>query len=380
MHHRSFLLAAPLTALALSGCGWWGGSGPTETAQFDEHAGDDQHSPDLAMASTAPGMTDADQSIPGLEPTSLGSPAPTIPDRSRRPRDPAQEATARGAMLGEQGLYETALAEFIRAIELNPTIAAAHVGAGEILLKQGDYEQSRGYFERAISLEPDNFRAQYGLALTLQLEGRHAAAARTYERALAINPDDFDANLNLAVSYLALDRPTAAEPYAKLAVEVDPVSGPARVTLASVYDEQGRYEDAVVEFQQAFDLVELSPDLLLNFAEALGRTQRFEEMSQTLEQLVLVNPSAQAYERLGSASFRLKRWDKALESFEKAIQYDANHYPAWNGVAVCKLNTYVWSKKSDKLALDEAVAAMQRSLQIERRQPQVVELLTRYNR
>jgi len=71
-------------------------------------------------------------------------------------------------------------------------------------------------------------------------------------------------------------------------------------------------------------------------------------------------------------------YDEALATFRESAQLDERHYPAWNGIGVCLLNKYVWSGKSDLVSLDEARNALRRSLQIERNQARIAELLTRY--
>ncbi len=133
-------------------------------------------------------------------------------------------------------------------------------------------------------------------------------------------------------------------------------------------------------YESHFREADLTPELLLNLAESLGKTGRYEEMEGTLVQLLRRSPSAIAHERLGSARFRLKRYDEALGSFREATRADERHYPAWNGVAVCLLNRYLWSGKKDLDALDEAIDAMRRSLRIERRQPRIIERCSRRSR
>ncbi|MEM9064302.1 MAG: tetratricopeptide repeat protein [Planctomycetota bacterium] len=298
--------------------------------------------------------------------------------RAVRPREADLDAAGRGAVLAEMGQYDAALAEFIRAIEENPELISAHVGMGQILVRQGDYAGGRAAFERAVDLDPSSFPARAGLALAYLLDERPADAAREYARALQIRPDDFDANLNIASAYLSLEEPRSAVTHATAAVEAQPDNGPARITLATALDAVGRHEDAVIEYRQAAELTELTPQLLLSYAESLGKTSRFEEMVQTLDQLVRIEPSAPALERLGSALFRLKRFDEALGEFERSVEADPDHYPGWNGIAVCRLNQYLWSGRADREALRHARDAMQRSLRINRRQPRIVELLTRY--
>jgi tetratricopeptide (TPR) repeat protein len=290
----------------------------------------------------------------------------------------AQQAVARAELLNEQGLDMVALAEFERAIAINPRMTTAYMGIADIQQRQGNYAQAEVHFRRAAEIEPANFSAHYGQGLMLQLLDRIAEAVRAYLRALQLQPTDFDANLNLATAYLQLGEPAAGLIYAQRAVNLQADSGPARVNLGAIYAALGDHESAVIEYQQAAELIDLSPQLLLNLANSLGQIGRFAEMQNTIEQLIRVEPTALAYERLAAAHFRQGRYDEALVNFRQALDIDANHYPALNGVGVTLLNRYLQSGREDLDARNEGLRALRRSLQIERRQPVVVDLVSRY--
>jgi tetratricopeptide (TPR) repeat protein len=303
-------------------------------------------------------------------PVESAPPVPTVNE--------AQQAVARANILAQQGLDEIALAEFERAIAINPRLTPAYIGIGEIHKKKGDLGRAEQAFGKAAEIEPQNFGAQYEHGLVLQLLNRIAEAVRAYLRALQIKPSDFDANLNLGTAYLQLNEPGAALPYAQRAVSLNGNSGPARVNLGAVYVALGDFESAVVEYQQAAELMELTPQLLLNLADALGKIGRYAEMQNTLEQLIQMSPSPVAYERLATALFKQRQYDPALANFRKSLELDQNYYPALNGVGVSMLNRYLASEKRDVEALNEGLAALRKSIQIERRQPAVVELISRY--
>lgn len=308
-------------------------------------------------------------------------------ERVEMPREvaqlsPTERATARyqrGRTLRTSGDLNEALAEFERAIAINPDFTVAYLGAGDIYRQQGDYDRAERRYRAAVRLEPRSFDAQYKHGLVLQLLGRVHEAVRAYLRALTIAPDDYEANLNLGTAYMQLGEPEQALPFAQRAVEADPDSGPARMNLGAIYAELDRHDLAVIEYQQAAELLsDLNADLLLNMADSLSRLGRYAEMVSVLDQLIRVDPSPIAFERLGSGLFRLKQYDASLEAFRDALDRDAAHYPALNGVTVCLLNRYLWSSRTDQDALDEAVSAMRTSLRIRRDQPQIVDLLRRY--
>lgn len=304
-------------------------------------------------------------------------PAPTAASRSEA-RTPGLASVERAKLLQDQGMVDQALAEFERAISENPRLVRAYMGAGDIYREKGDFATAEQRYGRAAELEPQNFSAQYLHGLTLQLLNRVSDAVVAYLRALSIRPDDFNANLNLGTAYLQLGEPQQALPYARRAVELNGRDGPARANLGAVYSSLARHEEAVIEYQQAAELMELSGPLLLNLADGLARTNRHEEAVNTLRQLIRTSPSAVAQERLGASLFRLRDYAAALEAFRSALEIDPNHYPALNGVGVCLLNQWVFSNQTDEQARQEALAALRRSLQIERNQPRILELIGRY--
>jgi tetratricopeptide (TPR) repeat protein len=300
--------------------------------------------------------------------------------RDSRDANDAQTAFNKARSLQAQGEYETALAEFERAIDSNPRFTLAYMGAGDIYRQRGDYDSAQKRYGTAAEIEPRNFNANYMNGLMLHLLSRLSEAVRAYLQALSVRPDDFNANLNLGTAYLQLGEPREGLPYAQRAVQINGQDAAARTNLGAIFAAVGQHSEAIVEYQQAAELTELSAPLLLNLSESLGKTQRYGEMSNTLKQLVRTQPTAVAFERLGFAQFRLREYPESLASFRKSLEIDPNHFAALNGVGVCLLNQWAFSKETDEAARADAVRALRRSLQIEPNQPRIQELLGRYGR
>jgi tetratricopeptide (TPR) repeat protein len=309
------------------------------------------------------------------------APAPATASKPAKP-DPieeSRESVERGNILREQGLEEPAIVEFERAIYINPKMTTAYLGIAEIHKKRGNFGEAQLRFAKAAELEPANFAAQFNNGLMLQLLNRIPEAIRAYINAIWIKPDDFDANLNLATAYLQFGEPSSGLVYAKRAVKLKGDSGPARFNLGAIYAAVDDHENAIVEYTQAAELFnKLSPELLLNLGDSLGKVGRLEEMQNTLEQLIRARPTAVAHERLASCLFREKKYDESLEQFRKALELDPGYYPALNGVGVCLLNKWLLSDKLDQDAKHEAIQNLRKSLQVERRQPNVIDLINRY--
>lgn len=380
---RTVAWASLAGALALGGCGVFRGKtddAPRADTRKVEVPGPPMTRAERRAAAAAEQAEREQARQPPQAPAIPIAPAPS--HRAAEPAPmaaPGVDALNRGRMAEEKGDIEEALKQFERAIERNPRLTIAYLKAGDIYRRQGDYASAEARYRAAAELEPRNFEAQYLHALSLQLLGRTADAVRGYLRALSLKPDDFEANLNLATAYLQLNEPQQGVPYAERAVRLNAKSAAARSNLGAIFAALNRHEEAVIEYQQASELAPLTAPLLLNLAESLGRTARHAEMVNVLKQAIQLEPSAVAWERLGYAQFKLRQYAPSEASFRSAIEIDPNHFPALNGIGVCKLNEYLFSNRTDESARREAVNAIRRSLQIDRNQPEMLELLTRFN-
>ncbi len=287
------------------------------------------------------------------------------------------DSVARGRKLEDQGLDRQALAEFEKAIENNPTLTTAYMSAGDIYMKNNEYDMAASRYGAAAELAPGSFDAHFKYGQALQALGRLVDSVRSYLRALAIKPTDPVANMNLGVAYLALGEPETALPYAERAVRLSPKDGKARTNLGAIYAELKRYDLAISEYLQASELSPSTPQLLMNLADSLQKSGQLEQASNTLDQLVRIEPSAKAFERVGTVYFKMRKYDEAEAAFRKSLDIDPNHFPAMNGAAVCLLNKYVWEKSEP--ARVEAVKLFRASLQIEKNQPRIKELLAKYH-
>lgn len=300
-------------------------------------------------------------------------------ERTLKPNSREEASLAQAVQLHASGDLQAALRELENAIAFNPQFTPAYLESGDIYMELAQYEQAERQYALAVRNEPRNFMAQFRHAQVLHKLGSLEESNRAYLRALSIRPASYDANLGISTVLLELGRAEQALPYGQRAVRSEPPSGRARMHLGNVYAALDQHEGAVVEYQQAAELMDApTPGLLLNMSESLNQLQRYAEMVGALDQLVILEPTAIAYERLGSGLFRLKRYEDALAAFTKASELDTAHYPAFNGIAVCELNTYLWSSKTDGAARENAVGAMRQSLRINRDQPRIVELLRRY--
>ncbi len=279
-----------------------------------------------------------------------------------------------------EGLSDSAMAAFGMALEEDPELVEAHMGMGAIYRHRGDYDMASRSYERAVQLEPNNFQARYYLGWMQHLGGHIQEAIESYLRALAIHPDSFDANSNLAAAYLQQNRPGNALPYAIHATELIPDSLPAWANRATAHSQLEQYKEAVMAYLQAIELGEVSEPVLMGLANARIRLEQYDQAINVLQAINRASPNAEAYERIGYAYFKMRKFDEALTSFRAAIALGGERSVALNGVGVCLMAQYLQDGRSDLAMRDEALDSWRRSLTLRPRQPHIIDLLSRYQR
>lgn len=139
--------------------------------------------------------------------------------------------------------YQEAIADFTKAIKINPTYKDAYYWRAYVYRKLKNYQAGIADYTKLISLNPDSRLFYYydrGNAYR-ELKNYQAAIA-DYTKAMKINPNDADAYFNRGIAYSELrDYETAASDVLK---------------AAQLYQRQGN-TNGHKQMQQVFKLLEL---------------------------------------------------------------------------------------------------------------------------
>ena len=165
-----------------------------------------------------------------------------------------------GVALGQKGKPDEAITHFQKAVEVNPEFADAQDSLGVALGQKGRLDEAITHFQRAQELNPRNARADFNLAYALYSQGRISEALAYWRRGLRTEPDTLPV-LNqvawlLATCPKASDRNGAeAVELAGRAVQLSNGRDPAVLyTLAAAYAEVGRFPEAAQTARRAVAL------------------------------------------------------------------------------------------------------------------------------
>ncbi len=247
-----------------------------------------------------------------------------------------------GDSLWRRGQYDEARDELRRAIELAPGVAMAHRRLGQVLLALGDNRGAAEHLTRAVNLEPRDLAAYSGLAQVLMRLGQTERAREVRESARGLEPvaalDDpvygnqvFMRSMN---SSRAFARATAAIQHGAydraiedlgVVLEVRPGDASAHYWMGIAYQHIGELQPAWTHLFQAVQLAPRMVQARLQLAELLSGQGRYAEAVEQYERAAALRPlDADGHHGLGLAYEGLGRPAEAESHYRAAAEAESN--------------------------------------------------------
>ncbi|KWO87116.1 glycosyltransferase 9 family protein [Burkholderia ubonensis] len=228
-----------------------------------------------------------------------------------------------GAILGDVGRADEALAQFDAALRVDPRDVQTLVRQGNTLIGLRRYEPALAAFDRALAVSPLVLDALCNRGSALRALGRHQEALDTYDRALMVEPRSFESWFNRALVLRALQRPADALQCVDRALEIRPGVAVMLSMRGQTLVDLGRLNEALSAFNEAIAADPSLVEALYDSAVALERLGRAGEALARCERVLALEPGhARAHACRGNALLQLKRHDAALDSYARALDID----------------------------------------------------------
>jgi tetratricopeptide (TPR) repeat protein len=224
-------------------------------------------------------------------------------------------------------------------------------------------------WEQVIKLKADYALGYSSLALVYESQGKHEAAIEQYENALARETDETKkARIysGRGSSYASMGRLKEASDDLNQAIKINPEIPLTYWSLASVYERQGKWEDAIAAAEKAISHTKpptahsyyFYANLFLRRARLTESDADYEKAIQLANQAISMNSSyASAYFLLASVYKRYKggaKADEAIVNYELAARYDPNNMLIYFGLG----DLYLGIKNNDNAAIQNLTKAV----------------------
>ncbi len=208
----------------------------------------------------------------------------------------------------------------LRALELDPNLASAHVTLGNVrLLFDWNWPAAEMEYRRALEINPNSPEAQLGYATYLATLGRFEEAISRVHQAYLFDPLAIESrNEALWIYYFSGRMPETIE-QARITIELEPEAGLPYAMLAMAYARMGKRAETLVSAENAIRFAN-SPSIITATASALARVGQSAEAKQLLSKAL-----AQAKDRyvcrflVGATYAELGEKEKAFESLEQGF-------------------------------------------------------------
>ena len=131
------------------------------------------------------------------------------------------------------------------AIELDPSLADAHVSLGEVRIHQLRWSEAEAAYQRALKLDANSARAHYLYGHYLINVGRPEESVAAFIRARELDPLSVGRCVNLARAYSLVREMGRSEELCKEAVQLEPNHPLAQLCLGTWNVLQGHYAEAI---------------------------------------------------------------------------------------------------------------------------------------
>ena len=192
--------------------------------------------------------------------------------------DNAQAHNNLANVLDDAGHPDEALAEYQAALRLQPSLPDAHNNLGSLYVELGRFDEAKEQYNEAAQLDPEDWHAPYLMGKALLKQGRDADAVPYLQHACELAPDNSHV-LNFASQVFASDENPGIRDgrlALALATQADDMTSGAQPevldTLAMAYAETGQFQQAQTAARAAVQIV-----------TDLGLTNEVEEISARLQ-------------------------------------------------------------------------------------------------
>jgi tetratricopeptide (TPR) repeat protein len=281
---------------------------------------------------------------------------------SRRDEGPERIALAhtyRGSAYRGRDDTERAIADYTKAMELDPKRAAYNRGL--VHITRGEHDQAIAEFDAAIRADAQDAAAYNVRANSYNAKGERDRAIADWNESIRLDPKLASAYLGRGNAFNAKGDRELAIVDAMEAIRLDPNYPGGYNLRGSVYGAKNELDRAIADFTKAIDLDPKLGSAYENRGAAYERKGDVDKAIADFTKAIEVRPkSARAYDFRGALYSKKNERDLAIADFDKAIDINPKYINAYNNRGI------VYGRKGE---IDKAIADYSKAIDLDQRYP-----------
>jgi eukaryotic-like serine/threonine-protein kinase len=272
---------------------------------------------------------------------------------------------------------------FQQALKLDPNYGPAEAGLGETAWYRYEMTKQKRWIEpaqqacaKAIDLGNAGAEGHLCLGTVENGTGQFEKAAEQFQQAVQLDPVNDQAYRHLAEAYQNLNQLDKAEETFKRSISVRPDYWRGYNALGVFYFGQAEYDKAQAMFEKAVTLKPNNYSDYSNLGAVLLYEGKDQEATQAFEKSTAIRPTYPAYENLGVAYSRLRKFDQAARTTQEALKLDDSDYQTWGNLG--DFYYYGSNKSAAMEAYKKAISMAEQRLKVNPRDTDVLSDLASY--
>jgi len=234
----------------------------------------------------------------------------------------AEAQTSMGGVLTSEGKYSLAKKRLEKAIDLNPDYILAYHWLGINLQSMGEFGEEVGVYEKALQLDPMSPIIASNLASSYAFNGQVKKSMEQFKKNIALFPDHPTTYSLYGIVLSRLNRHDEAIAMLKKAVAKDSLSFSTHAGLAWIYQEASRYQESI---DQCRKMMHINPDFIRAAHVLMGRCYRkageFDKAVEHYQKAIEFDPLAdEAHRFLGRFYRILGEYEKSIDRYKKIVE------------------------------------------------------------
>ena len=232
-----------------------------------------------------------------------------------------------GAMDNIQKDDSAAFINFSKVKELQPSNPDGWIGVASVYYDRNDFDEAIRVLTEGKNYVPDEFRVYFLLGISYQRKHDDMNAAAALEKAVQLNGKNVDALSALALVYDELKRPDESDTIYEKALQIDPKNHLLLNNYGYSLADRGLQLDRALKMSK--EAVSQQPEnqsYLDTYGWIYFRMGNYTEAEKWIKKAVdLGSKSPVIHEHLGDIYFKLSDKDKAMECWQKALNFDSSN-------------------------------------------------------